>query len=331
MNSTKYVRSPRDRDNPFTRISNSIAKLPAVEAGIMLQILSNSDDWVINKEVIKKRSGLGRDGFKGAWNSLKSKGYISVNRIPTQNGKFQYEYIIYEDPENHNPPSLIEEPTTDIRSTETRTTITLPTVNHTTVTGGTNNYYINKEAQETISSSGSDGLPTKVEVRPGNNNNRPIMLGPEKEIEKDLQIVPPPSLCGGEGRDDDGAQYLEPEPRLSQPSGYSNFTTETPSSLETEGLDGPISGEVCFSKKNKISAGEKEIMDNLEIIPNDVLKDLIHIFYKEDLPNWEVLLRNQHLHFFLKDTAKFAKPDVITKELLTEYYNRLEKEKYRKS
>lgn len=298
----------------------------------MLQILSNSDDWIINRETVQKNSGLKDIRFSNTWKNLQELGYIKQERLPMKNGQFQYHYTIYENPEMQNPPSEIERPTEvtlpmENHDSETLTTVNHPTVIHTTVSGGTNNNYRNKEAQETISSSGSDGLPTKVEVRPGNNNTRPIMLGPENEH----QIVPPPSLCGGEGRDDDGAQYLEPEPRLSQPSGYSSITTDTASSIETKGQDAGISGEVCYSEKNKIASGEQEILDNLEIIPKDTLKELIHIFYEEDLPNWEVLLRKKHLHYFLKDTAKLGKPDVLTIELLTEYYNRLKKEQYRKS
>jgi hypothetical protein len=99
---------------------------------------------------------------------------------------------------------------------------------------------------------------------------------------------------------------------------------------QTEVQNISFSSEFCHSGKNKISAEDQEIIDNLEIIPKDDLKEMIHIFYEENIPNWDALLKKKQLHYFLKDTAKLGKPDVLTIELLTEYHNRLKKETYKK-
>jgi len=302
MNNTTYVRSPRNKENPFTRISNSIAKLPAVEAGIMLQILSNSDDWVINKEVVRDRSGLGKDRFKKAWNHLKTLGYISIKQIPSQNGKIRYEYTIYENPGVLNPPSEIESPGTDNRSTET----------HTTVTGGTNNYQVINEDQETICSSGSDGLSTEVEDRPGNING-PNILG-QRNNNEELQIVPHPSLCCGEVRDDkeDHKESLKDiDSQLEEPSEI-------------------ISSEEWYPKHFNISDEEKEIIEDLENLSLDFLKEMLDGEYLDTLPNWVELLKNkyQSTHAFLKETSKLHKPDIVAIETLTEFNNRIKRDKY---
>ena len=76
MNTTKIIRSNKDKENPFTRMPNSIGNLKADEIGIMFHILSNSDDWVINKDDILSKSKLGKGRFTKSWNHLKKLGYI---------------------------------------------------------------------------------------------------------------------------------------------------------------------------------------------------------------------------------------------------------------
>jgi len=118
MNTTKIVRSPKDSNNPFTRISNSIGILKADEVGVMFQILSNSDSWVLNKKDIQRRSKLGRDRFERIWNHLKELGYIVIIKLPLKDGRFRYSYTIYEEPRVQNQGMVIENPGTDFRSTE---------------------------------------------------------------------------------------------------------------------------------------------------------------------------------------------------------------------
>ena len=71
-------------------------------------------------------------------------------------------------------------------------------------------------------------------------------------------------------------------------------------------------------------------MDNLESIPDDKLKEIVNIYYKEELPNWEELLKDKLLHIFLKETFKIHKTDSLVIATLTGYKNRLKRESYKK-
>jgi len=322
MNTTKYVRSTNYIKNPYTKISNSIAKLPAPEAGIMFQILSNSDDWVINKEVVRERSGLGKDRFRKAWNHLKELGYITRRIIPSQNGQFCHHYTIYEIPEVQNPSSEIDKPSMDNRSTET----------HTMVTGTTNNNQVINEDQKTILSSGSDGLSTEVEVRPGNNNTGPNILGLENTTNEELQIVPHPPLCFGGVRDNSKDQVQDPITKLPSQASKNTVPTSPVSNknYQPEVSQDPISCEVYYSGKDEISPQTQDILDNLEHISDDVLINMIDGYYTKWFPNWEHLLRKKRLQGFVKETSKLVVPDTLATELLTEYNIRLRKEAYKK-
>lgn len=201
MNTTKIIRSPRNKENPFTRISNSIALLKADEAGIMLQILSNSDNWILNKDQIRKRSQLGRVRFNGCWKHLKELGYIDIRKLPMKNGKFCNKYTIYEIPEVQNLSTVDDKPYTDFRTTVSRTT----------ETGGTNNYYI------TSTNSNTDGsIPrNEVEERPDQNLLDPIILDPVNNNKDNLQIVPHSPLHCESVRDNESNQNEEPKKSIS--------------------------------------------------------------------------------------------------------------------
>ena len=252
MNTTTYVRSPRNNKDPFTRISNSIAKLPAVEAGIMLQILSNSDDWVINKKVVRDKSGLGEVSFTKAWNHLKELGYITRRMSPTQNGQFCHHYTIHEIPEVQNPLSEIDNPSMDNRSTET----------HTTVTGGTNNNYIINNEEKISSGIVSNALATKCRERHDQKEIRPNILDQENINEDNLQIVPPPQHCFGSVRDND--EDHNKGPNITSPSLAPNNTIPIiPVKTrrdQPEDHQEPLSIEVWYSGKDEISLQTQEIL-----------------------------------------------------------------------
>lgn len=208
MNTTKIVRSPKDKENPFTRMSNSIGNLRADEIGIMFQILSHSDNWVLNKNDVMKKSKLGKARFERAWNHLKELGYIVINKLPMKDGKFCYSYIIYEIPEVQNPDTVVNEPYTDYRSTD----------NGSTEIGATNNNYIINNNEITTA--------TGVDPRNGvEGDTCQNILGPGDKIE--IENVPTPSLRYGECRDIQEEVILEPK-----------ITTSTDSFwLETEEIE----------------------------------------------------------------------------------------------
>jgi len=92
QNRTTFERCPKDEQHPFCRIPVELLKLNGYQLAIMVQILSNKDDWNLVKYEIGKRVGFPREKFRTAWESLKELGYIKVNRI--QGG---YDYTICED------------------------------------------------------------------------------------------------------------------------------------------------------------------------------------------------------------------------------------------
>jgi hypothetical protein len=92
QNRTTFERCPKNEQHPFCRIPVELLKLNGYQLAIMVQILSNKDDWNLVKSEIGKRVGFPREKFRTAWESLKELGYIKVNRI--QGG---YDYTICED------------------------------------------------------------------------------------------------------------------------------------------------------------------------------------------------------------------------------------------
>lgn len=320
MNTTRIIRAPKNKENPYTQIPNSIRNLEVEEIGIMFHILSNSDDWVINKNDILRKSKLGKTRFTNAWNHLKELGYIIVTRLPRKNGQFNYHYTIYAKPEVQNQSSAIDKPSTGHRSTET----------HTTVTGDTNNYYITNTKEKTSTGIVSNGLATEWRGRHDQKEIGPILLGQEKTHEDILQIVPPPQHCFGSVRDNDEGHIQDPKTTSASHSNNTIPIIPANTSRDRPEDQGPISSETYYSGREKISPQTQEILDDLEIMPSKDIKDLIDVYYIEDFPNWEYLLRKKQLQGFVKETSKLFVPDTLATELLTEYNIRLKKEAYKK-
>lgn len=79
-NTSKILRTPKDKDNPYTMLSAVLLKLDGYERAIMYELLSNSDDFIINKTVIQKRLGFPHKKFNDAWRSLEDKHHILCDR-----------------------------------------------------------------------------------------------------------------------------------------------------------------------------------------------------------------------------------------------------------
>ena len=97
MNRTTILRAPKDKDNPFTRISNALIndkRLSDAEVGIMVRILANADEWIINKELQQKKSLLTEGSFNASWKNLIKYGYIEQSKI--YGHPIQYNYKIFE-------------------------------------------------------------------------------------------------------------------------------------------------------------------------------------------------------------------------------------------
>ena len=93
-NKTIYFRTPKNKDNPYFTFDIELLSLPNDEFTIMINILSNSDNWVINITEIQdrlQRKGMGVYRFKKAIKSLQKKGYLVKERH-----KISYLWKIYE-------------------------------------------------------------------------------------------------------------------------------------------------------------------------------------------------------------------------------------------
>lgn len=93
-NKTKIVRVKHDKDNPYTCITNTLIqddRLNATELGIMLELLSNADSYILNSTYFIQQTGITRYKFYKCWNHLIALGYI--NKIKIQGG---YQWIINE-------------------------------------------------------------------------------------------------------------------------------------------------------------------------------------------------------------------------------------------
>ncbi len=91
-NRTTFQRCPKDGQHPFFRLPATLLKLDGYQLAIMVQILSNNDEWNLVQAEIRDRLGFPREKFRSAWKSLIDLGYIQVRRI--QGG---YDYTVYED------------------------------------------------------------------------------------------------------------------------------------------------------------------------------------------------------------------------------------------
>ena len=96
VNKTTYLRSTKS----YTAVSTQTRerKLSVGAIGLLTLILSNLDSYVIYKEVIQKRSGVGKTLFARFWKELLKNGF--VYEIKSNKGRINYEYIIVNEPTN---------------------------------------------------------------------------------------------------------------------------------------------------------------------------------------------------------------------------------------
>ena len=80
-NKTIYNRSPKDKNNTYSVISNEILNLNPYQRLIMIEILRNKDTWVIYKCNIKKNIKIPSNKFEKAWKLLKEYGFIRTTKI----------------------------------------------------------------------------------------------------------------------------------------------------------------------------------------------------------------------------------------------------------
>lgn len=89
-NKTTFKRANHDSSHPFTVISNALIKdsrLTVTDKGIMVHILSHSDEFVINMTAIQEKSGIGRAAFQKSLKRLQNIGYLKKEKVRTRDGK----------------------------------------------------------------------------------------------------------------------------------------------------------------------------------------------------------------------------------------------------
>ncbi len=110
-NKTMFV---RNKGKSYTIVPNHILnddRLSSYAKIIMITIISNADDWIINRKEIQKRVNITHCKFEEGWELLKSLGYIEVIR---RQGYFHY--IINELPLSITTGSNCETSTSEPRS-----------------------------------------------------------------------------------------------------------------------------------------------------------------------------------------------------------------------
>lgn len=79
------------QENPYTLVLNSMLQrddLTFHQKGMMAELWSKPEDWIIYKSWLMKRSELGRDAFNRQWNDLQAKGYLVKEYIRDDKGCF---------------------------------------------------------------------------------------------------------------------------------------------------------------------------------------------------------------------------------------------------
>lgn len=110
----------RKREKPFTQISNHLLRdenISLKAKGLYSLIASylNMIDFVLYKGTLRKNCQEGRDAFDKAWNELKNAGYLVQYKVKGDNGRFEYEYELLDEPaEEDNSKTVSQDKTVEL-------------------------------------------------------------------------------------------------------------------------------------------------------------------------------------------------------------------------
>lgn len=97
----------RTRKNKnYTTINNTVlndAALTWKAKGLAVYLLSKPDDWKVQREHLAKQSQDGISAVRSALQELEKFGYLVRQRTRTERGIIEWEYILYEEPQNRQP------------------------------------------------------------------------------------------------------------------------------------------------------------------------------------------------------------------------------------
>ena len=95
--------------------------------GMLSFMLSLPEDWDYSVNGLVSVSKENENAIKGILQELKDNGYLVINKIKDDKGKFVYEYNIYEFPKEENPE--VEKPEVDIPQVDTPQVENQPQIN----------------------------------------------------------------------------------------------------------------------------------------------------------------------------------------------------------
>lgn len=115
------------KENPYTLILNSMLQSDGLtfhQKGMMAELWSKSDDWIIYKSWLMKRSELGRDAFNRQWKDLQAKGYLVKEIVRDAQGRFsKVIWHLYQTPVEVVAPEVKEVAQEDQKVKETETKV----------------------------------------------------------------------------------------------------------------------------------------------------------------------------------------------------------------
>lgn len=92
----------------YTIIPNEVfnSELSVGAIGLLAYFLSLPHDWIIYKTTVHEKLGIGREKLDRYFKELVNKGYIISVQKHMENGKFEYEHIVYDKPFNGEPQTV---------------------------------------------------------------------------------------------------------------------------------------------------------------------------------------------------------------------------------
>lgn len=156
-----------DHAADFFSIQNATARderLSLAARGLLVFLLSMSDDWQFSVNGLAKQLGIGRNKIIGLVKELQAAGYISIKKETRQGGKFSgAAWTIRETPENRSPENQTTENGTAVKTVVPKTVVPLTGVRKTGLLRNTN---IKKDQNIEVPKSSSTTTRTREKFTP---------------------------------------------------------------------------------------------------------------------------------------------------------------------
>lgn len=118
------IRSPRKESN-YLIVQNSVVRdksLSFKARGILLEILSRPNNWVVTAENLALEGQEGRSAILAAFKELKKSGYMETQKLRNSDGTFQTVTYVFDEPKN----SIIEQPEVDYPTSDNPLSLEVP-------------------------------------------------------------------------------------------------------------------------------------------------------------------------------------------------------------